>query len=218
MDIRPGQAEQDEMPLSPAEALALVRRQEATSRRQLVVSSAFIYAVWGVAWLVAFGLTFLAYGGDDPPVLAVPEWLIGLVWPVAMGGALLVMGVHIARRSRGIAGASSTEGAFHGLGWLIAFAGSVPVALALRPDSPDELAYYLFPSIVICIVVGTAYMFGAIGWQDPVQFVIGAWILAVNAVGVLVGLEWYTLVLSVAGGGGFLAAAAAAALRNRSHQ
>lgn len=205
----------EDVSLSPAEALALAQRQRATSRRELEINDAVIYAAWGAAWLVAYGVTFLAYGGSNPPIVAIPDWTLGVVWPVAMLGASLVMGVHIARRRRGISGSSAAEGRLFGLGWAIAFAGALPVAFALRPGGPDDPAYWLFPSVVISIVLGTSYLFTAVGWQDRVMYATGAWILAVNALGVLIGFAWYPLVLSLLGGGGFLVAAAIETLRAR---
>lgn len=205
----------DEAPLSAAEALDLAERQRAASRRELEVNQAVVYAAWGLAWLVAYGVTFLAHGGSNPPIAPLPDWILGVVWPAATAGALLVMGVHIGRRRRGVGGASAAEGRWFGLGWLIAFAAALPVAFALRPGGPEDLEYWLFPSVVISVVVGTAYIFSGVGWRDRLLYVVGAWILAVNALGVLVGFAWYPLVLALLGGGGFLVAAAVETARKR---
>jgi len=52
-------------------------------------------------------------------------------------------------------------------------------------------------------------------WRDRVQYGLGIWILAVDAVSVFAGVPGNYLLLSLAGGGGFLAAAASFAARRR---
>lgn len=208
-------AESEDVALSPAEAMALVDRQRADSQRELKINEGVIYAAWGFAWLWCYGLTFLKYGGGTPPLVEVPMWLFSLSWPVAMFGAAMVMTVHLVRTRRGIAGESAEASTLYSLAWAIAFGLSMPVGVLLRPGGAEDPAYWLYPSVIICIVLGTSYLFSAAVWRDRVQYVTGAWILAVNLVGVIAGFAWYPLVLAIGGGGGLLVASAIATARHR---
>lgn len=65
------------------------------------------------------------------------------------------------------------------------------------------------------LVVGLLYLGGGAVWRDRMQYGLGVWILAIDAVSVFAGVPGNYLLLSLAGGGGFLAAAAWFAVRRR---
>ncbi len=61
------------------------------------------------------------------------------------------------------------------------------------------------------------YLVGGALWRDRTMFVVvGGWLVLVNVVAVLVGVEPFGLIMGIAGGGGFLVAAAFEARRRRS--
>lgn len=63
------------------------------------------------------------------------------------------------------------------------------------------------------LIIGLLYIAGALAWDDPLQFAIGAWIIVTTGAGALFGLLPLYLVMCLAGGGGFLAAATWFAVR-----
>ncbi len=86
------------------------------------------------------------------------------------------------------------------------------VLSAERLGAPPEATALMWPALS-GLVVGLLYIGGAAVWDEPHQFVIGAWIIGTTGVGCLLGRLPLYLVMSLAGGGGFLAAAGWSALR-----
>ncbi len=213
-DADPQDASAQDSPLDPAEQLRLVAAQQARTRRSLAPDERFLFGAWGVAWLVGFGVIWLASPlRDGGPLVAVPGLVAGLLFFVLLVGAGVVTAVHSYRAGRGLAGPSSRTGAMYGWGWFLGFAMLPCIVLgAERLGASPEVMAMLWPA-VSGLIVGLLYVGGAAAWDDPTQFVIGAWIIVTTGVGCLLGLPGLYLVMCLAGGGGFLAAAAWFALR-----
>jgi hypothetical protein len=203
-----------ETTLDPAEQLRLVADQDARTRAALTPDERLLFAAWGIAWLVGFGVIWLAAPGrEGGPILPVPGWSVGLLFFLLLVTAGAVTAVHSVRVGRGVSGASARTGAMYGWGWFLGFAMLPAIVVgAERLGAPDEVTALLWPA-VSALIVGLMYIGGAAAWDDPSQFVIGAWIMVTTAVGCLLGLAVLYLVMSLAGGGGFLAAAAWFAVR-----
>jgi hypothetical protein len=110
---------------------------------------------------------------------------------------------------------SSEVGAMYGWGWLLGFGcvGAIITGL-VRVGITEEQSALLNPALSL-LVVGLLYLGGGALWRDRVQYGLGVWILATDAVSVFAGVPGNYLVLSIAGGGGFLVAAAWFAVRRR---
>ena len=210
MDDRPA----PETTLDPAEQLRLVADQEARTRAALTPDERLLFGAWGVAWFVGFGAIWLAAPGRaGGPLLPVPGWAVGLLFFLLLVCAGTVTAVHSARVGRGVRGASARTGAMYGWGWFLGFAMLPAIVLgAQRLGAPPDVVALLWPA-VSALVVGLMYVGGAAAWDDPSQFVVGAWILVTTGIGCLLGLQALYLVMCLAGGGGFLVAAAWFAVR-----
>ena len=195
--------------LSPAESLALIEQQQGRVARTLGPSAVLLYGTWGAAWFLGFAVLYLAYRGALPLVVG------GLVFAGLLLAAIVVTGVHIARTTRGVRGVSSEVGAMYGWGWLLGFVcvGAIITGL-VRVGITEEQSALLNPALSL-LVVGLLYLGGGALWRDRVQYGLGVWILATDAVSVFAGVPGNYLVLSIAGGGGFLLAAAWFAVRRR---
>lgn len=195
--------------LSPAESLALIEQEQGRVERTLGPNVVLIYAVWGAAWALGFAGLYLGYR-DVVPLLAA-----GLLFFVLLVSAMVVTGVHIARATRGVRGISSEVGAMVGWNWLLGFAcvGAILGGLD-RVGTTEEQSALLGPALSL-LVVGLLYLGSGAVWRDRVQYGLGIWILAIDAVSVFAGVPGNYLLLSLAGGGGFLAAAAWFAVRRR---
>ena len=195
--------------LSPAESLALIEQQQGRVERTLGPNIILLYGTWGAAWFLGFAMLYLAYRGGMPLVVG------GLVFAGLQLAAIVVTGVHIARATRGVRGVSSEVGAMYGWGWLLGFGcvGAIITGL-VRVGITEEQSALLNPALSL-LVVGLLYLGGGALWRDRVQYGLGVWILATDAVSVFAGVPGNYLVLSIAGGGGFLVAAAWFAVRRR---
>jgi hypothetical protein len=201
----------DESTLDPARMLALLQAERQRTAVALTPDARLLFGVWGAAWLVGF-LAMWASASSAAPVR--PDGAVaGAAFAVLLGGAAVVTGVHLARRTAGVRGTSSRVGAMYGWTWFVAFGALFAVmAGAYREGIGPDTAALLW-SGASALVVGALYMAGGAIWQDGVQFALGLWIVLSGAAGALAGFPTVFLVMALAGGGGFLAVAAWFALR-----
>lgn len=204
----------DEAPLAPHEALAMLETERSRTRRRLEPDVRLLYGVWGTAWLAGFLVLWASSSGRGPLVL--PPTAAGTTFAALIAVAVVVTGVHSARRLTGVRGTSSTQGAMYGWAWLLGFGcvGSL-FASAAGAGASAELMGVLSPALS-GLVVGLLYLAGGAMWQDRAQYSLGVWILVTSAVAALAGHPTNLLVMGLLGGGGFLVAALVAAVRGRS--
>lgn len=144
----------------------------------------------------------------------VPLTMGGIIFFLLLVSAMVVTGVHMARRFAGVRGVSSRVGAMYGWAWTLGFVAYAAImAGAVRAGADDPVMNVLW-SAGSGLVVGLLYLAGGAMWQDPVQYGLGVWILLASAAGALAGSPANYLVMSLAGGGGFLLAAAYFASRS----
>jgi hypothetical protein len=188
----------------PAAMAALVAAQRAHVVRSTNPDARLLYGVWGMVWLVGFGLLWLSAGSGAPG--------LPLGWAYAILGALLAVGlvvtvVHLTRRGAGLTGTSRAQRRMFGWTWGLSFAvvTALNTSLGMRGASDDVMA--VVTSVVPALLVGALYMAGGALWGDSVQFGLGAWICLAAGAGALSGPDLIHLVMAVAGGGGLLVGA-----------
>lgn len=201
-----------EAPLDAAAALTAIQDQQSTYRSRMEIRSAPIYVAWGLAWLVGYTVGWLGLGEDYS--VSVPHWFGFIACLVAAG--VFTLG-YIARRARGVRGASSRFGASYGMAWVAAFALAAVLMSRLGSflDSVGTAQAYeigmIASNAIPCLIVGTMFMVGGALWDEPLITGMGGWVLAVTAVATFVGGSTMWLIMAVAGGGSFLVAAALSA-------
>jgi hypothetical protein len=193
----------DDRELTPAESLALIDSTLRTTRDALAFSEWPYYAIWGLAWGVAFTVTHLARSTVDAPLAQMPDGAVGAVWLVCVGAAIAATGVIVAHGSRGLAGTTARMGRRLGLSWFAAFAAAGPLGALLDLDEHEFGALFVF-------VVALLYLGQGAAFADDLQLGVGVWLLAVDVVALAVGPAWFNLVLAVFGAGAFGVAAVVA--------
>ncbi|GGN69869.1 hypothetical protein GCM10010112_35800 [Actinoplanes lobatus] len=191
--------------MDPTEALDLIRQERANTGRALTPDPRLMYWPWGLTWLIGFGLSFLRYGPDGRTLVALPEWVPLFALTALMIAAGLFTGLVGARSSRSVSGPTSRQGIWYGIAWSAGFTGLAVVFGRISEVLPEHLMGLLWGGGMVALV-GALYMAGGAIWNERTMFTLGAWISAVNVVGVLLGPGWHALVASLAGGGGMLAA------------
>lgn len=199
-------------PLSPAESLALISQQRRTARRALDVDDALLYGTWGLAWLIAYSVSYAVYGLTDQPDR--PEWLVNVIWPLAIGTALIVTARHVSRAMHGIRG-SRVPGAMYGLGFGGSIAAAALSGAMLIPESVDRDSAYLYPAVAIVLAIAVFYIAQGATVGDRLQFGLGVWLLVADIGSLALGAELYNLGMALGGGGGFLVGAVLARRRDR---
>lgn len=198
--------EPDDAPLDPAAGAAILADQRERVIAAMQVSGRLLFGVWGMSWLIGFGIVWLA---DTGRIAWGPQPAL-TAFAVLTGVSLLVTGVHVARRSAGVVGVSARQGAMYGWAWVGGFlvVFTLNGSIAAAGASPDVMR--VVTTVVPCLVVALMYMAGGAIWGDRVQFALGAWISVVTAAGAVAGGSTLYLVMALAGGGGFLVGAVAA--------
>jgi hypothetical protein len=193
--------------LTPEESLRLIERQRAAALRKIAPNPLLLYVPWGLVWLIGFGLFFLYFGPDGRHLVAMPAWLPGVVLGVLVALAIGVTIYSSVLSSRGVTGASDERGLYYGMSWFLAFGlmGVLGSRISSHLPGPEAGLYWTATSTSILTVL---YVAGAAVWRDRSMFVLGCWVAVVNILGVLAGVGWYALVVSVGGGGGLLVMAA----------
>lgn len=202
--------------LDPLTSLQLVTDQRRRTDASLDADPRLLYGVWGVAWLVGFGLFWLSSPFRVAgPLLDIPLPVVGVVYAALLLAAAVVSIAHTARMARGLRGVSARTGAMYGWSWTLGFVALPCIVLtAGRLGANDEVLALLWPA-VSGLVVGLLYLAGGAIWDDTTQYAIGAWLVVTTAVGALFGPTGLYLVMALAGGGGFLLAAAWSTWRRR---
>ncbi|MFI6785819.1 hypothetical protein ACIBG4_00710 [Nonomuraea sp. NPDC050383] len=194
-----------EAPPSPAETLRLIEEQQAATVRRLQGEPLLLYVPWGVAWLIGFTALFLHFGLDGRPLAPISQMQAVGVLQGAQVLAGAFAGYGIARMSGQLRGDSSARGTMIGFTWLagmvLVFAIGIRISLVLQ----EEEAQLLWAGLSL-LVVGVIYMMTAAVWLNWPMFFLGAWTIAVNVVGIMLGAGWQALLNAVLVGGGFIGA------------
>lgn len=189
--------------MSASESLTLIDAGLRDVRRQVRTDPAQFFSVWGVAWLVGFGASYLAYGDDR----VIPGWLGAAVPATLLLAALGRSLTYGLRVGRGVSGPSRLVGVLYGWSWTLGFVCLFVVNGALiRHGLASDEAALLWSSSAL-LLTGVLYLAGGMLWQDMFQYTLGVWSMVCAAGAVFAGVPGNFLVQSLAGGGGFLALA-----------
>jgi len=198
----------------PQAAMDLLTDTQRRAGRALDVNGAVLYGVWGMAWLIGYLAIWLSVHGHtvyQPPA----AWAFSVLG-VGMVAALVATGLTIGRAVHGVTGVSSSSGNMYGWAWLLGFVCLYAMLAGMSRAGASAAVIGLFASTGPVLVVSLMYLVGGALWRDRTMFVVGGWLVLVNVVAVLVGVEPFGLIMGIAGGGGFLVAAAFEARRRRS--
>lgn len=168
--------------------------------------SAAVFAVWGVAWLLGFGVLYMSWPGGLGPLWS--RSVAGVLAAVLLCAAMAFSLARGFRRGRGVVGPSRSVSMMYGASWLLGLGGVWTIDLTLANDGlPVRLKPLLWSGSSL-LVVGVLWLAGGMVWHNRVQYALGVWTLMIGAASVLAGVPANFAVLSLAGGGGLLVAAA----------
>lgn len=193
MDERSTAGVDDQPPASPADALAIIEREQA--RHEPDIGPFFM--IWGVAWLV-IGVGWFGAG--------VELWPTAVAWVALIAAVVLGMAasaVHGSRMGRGVAGPSQTFGAMYGLAWTSSMIGAGVLVGGLARFGGPSVAV-LAPALFV-FVVGALYTLGGAFWRCPPDYALGLVLQVVAVVSVFVPVPWNSLLMGLAGGGALIA-------------
>lgn len=189
-------------PFSAGGALAVIECQRGVSKRRLHAQPAPILATWGMAWLVGFGLLYLATHDHD-----VPSWVASMALIGLSVLAVVMSFVEQVRPAKGVKGPSRVVATRYGWSWPLALASVSALDWGLsRQGISSAVLALLWPGSFV-LVVGVLLLAGGVLFSDRLQYGLGVWMLVVAAGAVLAGYPSNFVVMAAAGGGGMLAVA-----------
>lgn len=201
-----------ETPPDPREMLALLQQQQRRVGNALMAPVAWLYGIWGVAWLVGF-LALWSSRPDGNPWFSIPPVVGGWVFAALIASSIAASAIIGSRINRGVRGNSNFQGAVYGVSWSLCGTAFTLVGVGLISNGMSgDLASLYFPS-AFALMCGTLYIAGAALWRDTSQLILGIVLLAVGSIAPFVGAPTNNLVMAIVGGGAFLTGAVVVAIR-----
>jgi hypothetical protein len=201
VDDRPHTDVDEQPPASPAEALAIIEREQA--RREPDIAPFFV--AWGVAWLVIGVAWFGAGSGAWPGTAA------GVATAAVIVLSMVGSGVLGARLGRGVSGPTQHFGAMYGWAWTLSMIGTGVLVGALARFGGPGVAV-LAPALFV-FVAGAMYTLGGAFWRSPLDYGLGIVLQVIAVLSAFTPLPWNSLLMGVAGGGAMIATGALRRIR-----
>ncbi|OLL76402.1 hypothetical protein Ae168Ps1_4818c [Pseudonocardia sp. Ae168_Ps1] len=193
MDDRPHTDVDEQPPASPAEALAIIKREQARQEPDI----APFFVVWGVVWMVIG----LAWSGAGFGVW--PDTAAGIATAAVIVLSMIASGVLGARLGRGVAGPTQHFGAMYGWAWTLSMIGTgVLVGALARLGGPG--VGVLAPALFV-FVVGAMYTLGGAFWRSRLDYGLGLALQVIAVVSAFTPLPWNSLLMGLGGGGAMIA-------------
>lgn len=209
-------AELDQAGMDAQAAMAVLREAGERARRELAVRRPVVFATWGLALLLGYGVMWLVVRGQHP--YTGPNRELLLLPFVLFALAVIVTGALVDRATDGVGGRAVLQ---RGVFILALFAGYVALgteklALSHQGASPPVLG--LVGAAVPMFTAGLVLLASsaAEGKPDWARLVLGIWLLGVAAGGAWAGPVANLAICALVGGGGILLMAAVQPLAHRS--
>ena len=197
----------DDKPLDPAAALALLEGQQQDFQRRLAKYVPAILLAWGIAWLVGFGALWGIDGGK--PAFSVPLPVGVGIFMALMAAAIVVSAVAGARSGRGIRNSPGAQftGKVFGITGSAGFFAIYIFAVALVVNGMDRDLMNIYYPTASGLFVGLMYVIAGAIWHAVPAIWMGVWIALVSLVAPFFAYPTNYLVFATAGGGAFLVGA-----------
>jgi hypothetical protein len=196
----------DDEVLDPQAAAALMQQTRQHTSDSLRIKLPWVYAAWGVAWLVGLGAMWLSVQSRHP--YHGPSTTSAVLLGILIVAAIAVTMVVVIRATRGVQGTSEMQGRLYGLSWPIGFAALFAIEGSLASHGASDAVMGLIGAAGPLLITAVIYLVASAMWLDRSMFALGAWLAVVTGVAVQTGPVTVLLIEALAGGGGFLVAAA----------
>lgn len=210
----PDEHQPEDGALDARAAAALVRQTRQHTQDALRVRLPWVYAAWGVAWLVGLGAMWISVSGQEH--YRGPSTASAVLLAILIVAAIAVTMAVVMRATRGIEGSSEMQGRLYGLSWPIGFAALFAIEGSLASHGANDEVMGLIGAAGPLLVTSVIYLVASAIWLDRSMFALGVWLAVVTGAGVWTGPATVLLVEALAGGGGFLLTAAVLSRRRTS--
>jgi hypothetical protein len=199
--------------LDPQAAFAIVAEARERALRELRASYPLLFAVWGLFFLIGYGVLWLSVRGQHPYTGPTPAALLVLILLLAAAGVTTV--ISAGRAFTGIGGASAAQRRVHGLALAIGVAGVFTLEGALAHAHASDSLLGVYGAVAPMLVAGVVYAASPAIWQDWSTRTLGGWLVLVAAGSAYAGPVGVWGVAGLGAAVGFWVMAAVARRRDR---
>ena len=201
----------DQLDVHAAAAILTDARERAL--RELRASYPLLFAVWGLFFLIGYGVLWLTVRGQHPYTGPTPAALLVLILLLAAAGVTTV--ISAGRAFTGIGGASAAQRRVHGLALAIGVAGVFTLEGALAHAHASDSLLGVYGAVAPMLVAGVVYAASPAIWQDWSTRTLGGWVVLVAAGSAYAGPVGVWGVAGLGAAVGFWVMAAVARRRDR---
>jgi hypothetical protein len=192
-------------PMGVAEAAVIMREADDKARRDLRVSHRATFTIWGLGFIVGYGLIWLAVRGQQPF-----HGINSVAFAVAalLSTASILAGVEESRTGTGIGGLSAVRRRISFVSVLLGFAAMFALEAALAQAGASRPVVSVFEASAPIMVAGLFYLTRGTVQLDWPFAALGLWLVVVAAVGGFAGPVGVWAVDALAAGLAYLLMAA----------
>jgi len=192
-------------PMGAAEAAVIMREADDKARRDLRVSHRATFTIWGLGFIVGYGLIWLAVRGQQPF-----HGTNSVAFAVAalLSTASILAGVEESRTGTGIGGLSAVRRRIFFVSVLLGFAAMFALEAALVQAGASRPVVSVFEASAPIMVAGLFYLTSGTAQLDWPFAALGLWLVVVAAVGGFAGPVGVWAVGALAAGLAYLLMAA----------
>jgi uncharacterized membrane protein YkvI len=169
----------DDEALDVQEAAAILADARDRALRELRASYPLLFAVWGLFFLIGYGVLWLSVRGQHPYTGPTPAALLVLTLLLAAAAVTTVMSA--GRAFTGIGGASAVQRRVHGLALALGVVGVFTLEGALAHAHASDSLLGVYGAVAPMLVAGVVYAASPAIWQDWSTRTLGAWVVLVAA-------------------------------------
>jgi hypothetical protein len=203
----------DDDQLDVREAAAILADAREHALRQLRASYPLLFTVWGLFFLIGYGVLWLSVRGQHPYTGPTPPALLVLTLLLAAAGVMTV--ISAGRAFTGIGGASAAQRRVHNLALVLGLVGVFTLEGGLAHAHASDSLLGVYGAVAPMLVAGVVYAASPATWQDWSTRTLGAWLVLVAAGSAYAGPVGVWGVAGLGAAAGFWTMAAVARRRDR---
>lgn len=195
------------------EAAAILADARDHAMRELRASYPLVFTVFGLIFLIGYGVIWLSVRGQHPYSGPAPYALLTLTLLLAVGGVITV--ITVGRALTGIGGVTAVQRRVHSFALLLGYVGVFTLEGGLAHAGASDSLLSVYGAVAPMLVTGVVYAASPAIWQDWSTRTLGAWLVLVAAGSAYAGPVGVWAVAGLAACIGFLVMAAVRRRRGR---
>ncbi len=194
-------------------AAVILQEAREKARHELTIRHPAVYTVWGVVYLIGYGVIWLTVRGQHPYRAPSGAAISGVFVLAAIG--LAITASLVSRATSGVEGASDQQRRIYYFAVATGYLGFILMDIALSHAGASQSVIGVFGASGPVYLIGIAFAVSSATRASWSVFGLGIWLIAAAALSGFAGARAVWGVLALAVGAGFLGAAAVQLARSR---